>query len=60
MMKPTKEQESLIAKAGALIKEAFPDQNLQFNFNLSKKHINVNYNMEGTWKISGILGKVSV
>ena len=54
-MKPSKEQEKLICEAGVLIKKAFPDQNLQFNFNLAAKHDNVNYNMDGTWKISGIL-----
>lgn len=54
-MKPTKQQEELIGKAGKLIKEAFPNQNAQFCFNLCMKHDNVNYNMEGTWKISGII-----
>jgi hypothetical protein len=53
-MKPDKRQEDLIVRAGMLIKEAFPKQNLQFNFNLSQKHETVNYNIEGTWKISGI------
>lgn len=54
-MSPTKEQEELIARAGKLIKQAFPNDNMQFCFNLSKKHTNVNYNMEGTWKQSGII-----
>ncbi len=54
-MKPSKDQEKLIVQAGLLIKKAFPGQSLQFNFNLSKDHNNVNYNMEGKWKISGIL-----
>ena len=54
-MKPDDRQRKLIVKAGILIKEAFPDQNLQFNFNLAAKHGNVNYNMEGQWKISGII-----
>ena len=40
-----------------LIKQAFPSDNMQFCFNLSKKHTNVNYNMEGTWKQSGILNQ---
>ena len=54
-MKPTKEQEKLIAEAGKLIKQAFPGQNMQFCFNLSYKYDNINYNMDGTWKQSGIL-----
>lgn len=59
-MKPSKEQEKLIVEAGLLIRKAFPAQNLQFNFNLSKDHNNVNYNMEGKWKISGILNPEKV
>ena len=47
----TKEQEQLIVEAHSKIKQAFPDSSLQFSFNLSKKHDNVNYNI----KESGIL-----
>ena len=54
-MKPTVEQENLIIRAGLLIKEAFPKQNLRFSFNLSEKHNNTNFNLEGDWKISGIV-----
>ncbi len=55
-MKPTKEQEKLIVEAGMKIRQAFPGQNLKFTFNLAQQHNTVNYNMEGEWKISGILG----
>ena len=48
---PTKEQEELIKKAGAIIKDAFPKANMQFSFNLANKHDNVSYNI----KMSGIL-----
>lgn len=54
-MKLTKDQDELIVKAGKLLKEAFPQQNMQFCFNLTTKHDNVNFNMDGTWKKSGIL-----
>jgi hypothetical protein len=50
---PTKEQEDLIKKAGAIIKEAFPQNNMQFSFNLTQKHSNVSYN----FKMSGILNE---
>ena len=50
-----KEQEGLVERAGALIKQAFPYANMRFSFNLCKNHDNVNYNMEGDWKISGII-----
>lgn len=54
-MRPNKDQEALIIEAGLLIKKAFPNQGMLFNFNLSKDHDNINYNLEGKWKISGIL-----
>ncbi len=47
----TPEQEELICKAGRLLKKALPNENLQFCFNLSEKHDNVNYNI----KQSGII-----
>ena len=47
----TTEQEQLICEAGKLLKRAFPEENLQFCFNLSKIHNNVNYNI----KQSGII-----
>ncbi len=46
-----KHQEGLIIEAGLLLKEALPHENLQFCFNLSEKHGNVNYNV----KQSGII-----
>ncbi len=51
----TDSQEELICQAGVLIKKAFPEENMQFNFNLNKKFDNVNFNIEGTWKLSGII-----
>jgi hypothetical protein len=54
-MGTTKEQEELIRQAGKLLKKAFPKENMQFCFNLTTKHDNINYNMDGTWKQSGIL-----
>ena len=39
-----------IIAAGVLLKKAFPGENMQICFNLSKSHNNVNYNV----KISGI------
>ena len=50
-----KEQEKLVVQAGQLLKEAFPGRNFKFNFNFSQKHDGVNYNMEGEWKVSGII-----
>jgi len=47
----TAEQDKLIIAAHSLIKKAFPTENLQFCFNLSREHDNVNYNI----KQSGIL-----
>jgi len=49
----TKEQEDLIRDAGKKLKEAFPTSNLQFCFNLTQKHSNVNYNI----KSSGIVNE---
>lgn len=54
-MNTTKEQDKLIAEAGLLMKKAFPECNGQFCFNMSKKHDNVNFNITGDWKFSGIL-----
>ena len=51
----TKEQEKLVRQAGKTLKEAFPKENMQFCFNLTTKHDNVNFNMDGKWKQSGIL-----
>ncbi len=45
------EQIELITQAGLLLKKAFPKESLQFCFNLSEKHDNVNYNV----KQSGII-----
>ena len=47
----TKEQEELIVQAGQLLKQAMPNENLQFCFNLARGHSNVNYNV----KQSGII-----
>jgi hypothetical protein len=54
-MKLSEQQEELIKQAGKLIKKAFPGENMQFCFNLTTKHDNINFNMDGTWKKSGIL-----
>ena len=39
-------QIKLIREAGLLLKRAFPNENLQFCFNLSEKYDNVNYNVK--------------
>ena len=46
----TKDQRAKIVEAGTIMNEAFPNSNLQFCFNLSKTHSNVNWNI----KASGI------
>ena len=46
----TDAQRAKIVQAGAIMNEAFPNTNLQFCFNLSKSHSNVNWNI----KASGI------
>lgn len=50
-MKLSEKQENLVKQAGKLLKEAFPGDNLQFCFNLTTKHDNINFNI----KASGIL-----
>ena len=47
----TKEQEKAIIDANALLKDAWPTDNIQICINLSKQHNNVNFNL----KESGIL-----
>ena len=47
----TKDQEKKVIAAGQLLKEAMPNEDLQFCFNLSRKHSNTNYNI----KQSGII-----
>ena len=42
----TPEQEEAIRKANGTLKKAFPDDNLQICFNLSKKFSNANYNFK--------------
>jgi len=50
-MSETPEQKDAIRRAGAIIKCAFPGDNMQICFNLARNHSNVNYNI----KKSGIL-----
>jgi len=50
-MKLSEKQKELVKQSGKLLKEAFPGENMQFCFNLTTKHDNVNFNV----KASGIL-----
>lgn len=47
----TADQEKKVVQAGQLLKAALPNEDLQFCFNLSRKHSNTNYNI----KQSGII-----
>ena len=53
----TLEQEELIVEAGLLLKKALPNENLQFCFNLSREHNNVNYNIKQSGIIKSLRSK---